>query len=110
MLEKTNRINLLYDYYHPLLTEKQKLFLELYYHDNYSLGEIAEEFEITRQGVYEHIKKAEHVLEEYEDKLKLFAKGQKRQEILKQLQQYLTKHIREKNPAMEWLSQLKELE
>ncbi|MBD0380386.1 putative DNA-binding protein [Paenibacillus sedimenti] len=89
MLEKTNRINLLFDFYEPLLTEKQRTFLELYFHDDYSLGEIAENFEISRQAVYEHIKRAEQTLQEYENKLKLLHKHEQRMIIRKELDQML---------------------
>lgn len=77
-LAKTERINLLFDFYEALLTEKQRLFLRQYFHDDYSLGEIAAEFGISRQAVYEHIKRAEAMLEEYEDKLQLLAKHEQR--------------------------------
>ncbi|WP_256761460.1 YlxM family DNA-binding protein [Cohnella sp. WQ 127256] len=70
-LEKTNRINELFDFYGPLLTEKQQTFLKCYFHDDYTLGEIAADFQISRQAVYEHLKRAEQVLEEYESKLQL---------------------------------------
>ncbi|RKP55642.1 DNA-binding protein [Cohnella endophytica] len=70
-LEKTNRINALYDFYGPLLTDKQQTFLKCYFHDDYTLGEIAADFRISRQAVYEHLKRAEQVLEDYESKLKL---------------------------------------
>ena len=66
-LEKTNRINLLFAFYERLLTDKQQTFLKYYFHDDFSLGEIAAEFEISRQAVYEHIKRAEQVLENYEE-------------------------------------------
>jgi predicted DNA-binding protein YlxM (UPF0122 family) len=77
-LSKTNRINMLFDIYGQLLTDKQRTFLGLYFHDDYSLGEIAAEFEISRQAVYEHIKRAETALEEYETKLRLVAKHEER--------------------------------
>jgi len=70
-LEKTNRVNVLYDFYGPLLTDKQQTFLKCYFHDDYTLGEIAADFQISRQAVYEHIKRAEQVLEDYESKLGL---------------------------------------
>ncbi len=70
-LEKTNRINELFDFYGPLLTDKQQTFLKCYFHDDYTLGEIAADFRISRQAVYEHLKRAEQVLEEYEAKLGL---------------------------------------
>jgi uncharacterized protein len=73
-LEKTNRINVLFDFYGPLLTEKQQTFLKCYFHDDYSLGEIAADFEISRQAVYEHLKRAQQVLESYEQKLGLAAR------------------------------------
>ncbi|UJF36313.1 putative DNA-binding protein [Paenibacillus hexagrammi] len=89
MLEKTNRINLLFDFYEPLLTEKQRTFLKLYFHDDYSLGEIAENFEISRQAVYEHIKRAEQTLGDYEDKLKLLDKHEQRMKLRGELMQVL---------------------
>lgn len=85
VLEKTNRMNLLVDFYEPLLTEKQRTFLKLYVHDDYSLGEIAENFEISRQAVYEHIKRAEQMLEEYEDKLGLLTKHARRMKLHEEL-------------------------
>ncbi|WP_123040014.1 YlxM family DNA-binding protein [Cohnella candidum] len=85
-LEKTNRINVLFDFYGPLLTEKQQTFLKCYFHDDFSLGEIAAEFEISRQAVYEHLKRAEQMLENYEEKLGLAYRHEKLQEGLDQLE------------------------
>ncbi|MED5019878.1 putative DNA-binding protein [Paenibacillus chibensis] len=88
-LEKTNRINLLFDFYELLLTEKQQTFLKYYFHDDFSLGEIAAEFEISRQAVYEHIKRAEQVLEQYEEKLGLLRKHEQRTQRLGKLRELL---------------------
>ncbi|GAA3406722.1 YlxM family DNA-binding protein [Paenibacillus hodogayensis] len=85
-LRKTNRINMLFDIYGPLLTEKQQTFLGLYFHDDYSLGEISAEFEISRQAVYEHIKRAEQTLEECETKLGLLGKHEQRRELSEQIE------------------------
>lgn len=85
-LEKTNRINLLFDFYEKLLTEKQQTFMRYYFLDDFSLGEIASEFSISRQAVYEHIKRAEEMLETYEDKLGLLRKEEKRSELLSRLE------------------------
>lgn len=85
VLHKTNRINLLFDFYERLLTEKQQMFMKHYFHDDYSLGEIAAEFNISRQAVYEHIKRAESVLEEYESKLGLLGKHEERQRLLERM-------------------------
>lgn len=89
MLDKTTRLNLLYDFYQELLTDKQRQYMELYFQDDYSLGEIAEEFGISRQGVYEHIKRAEVLLEEYEDKLNLLSKYQQRHQIIDELEKLI---------------------
>ncbi len=89
-LEKTNRINRLFDFYEHLLTEKQQTFLKYYFHDDFSLGEIATEFEISRQAVYEHIKRAEQVLDMYEEKLSLLQKYEQRNLEIEQLRHVLT--------------------
>lgn len=68
------RINLLLDFYSPLLTEHQVKILELYASDDYSLSEIAEISGISRQGVYDNINRATKQLEEYEKKLNLYRK------------------------------------
>ncbi|MEK3808960.1 putative DNA-binding protein [Metabacillus sp. SLBN-84] len=85
MLEKTTRVNYLFDFYQSLLTPKQKSYMSLYYLDDYSLGEIAEEYDISRQAVYDNIKRTEAMLEQYEEKLLLFEKFQKRQQLIEQL-------------------------
>ncbi len=85
MLEKTVRINDLYDFYHPLLTSKQQHYMSLYYRNDLSLSEIAEECKVSRQAVYDTIKRTEHLVEDYEQKLKLYEKYKRRQQLLKQL-------------------------
>jgi len=84
-LERTNRINLLFDFYGPLLTDKQQTFLKCHYYDDYSLGEIAAEFQISRQAVYEHLKRAEQTLEQYERRLGLLARHERLQAGLDRL-------------------------
>ncbi|MFA8437532.1 putative DNA-binding protein [Pueribacillus sp. YX66] len=85
MLEKTIRINDLYDFYHPLLTPKQQNYMSLYYRNDFSLSEIAEEFNVSRQAVYDTIRRTEQIIEEYEQKLKLYEKFKHRQHLLQQL-------------------------
>ncbi|WP_077617790.1 putative DNA-binding protein [Bacillus sinesaloumensis] len=87
MLEKTTRMNYLYDFYQSLLTPKQRNYMSLYYLDDFSLGEIAEEYKISRQAVYDNIKRTETMLEEYEEKLLLFQKFQERRELITELKQ-----------------------
>ena len=61
-IEKTNRMNARFEFYAALLTDKQMNYIELYYADDYSLAEIAEEFDVSRQAVYDNIKRTEKVL------------------------------------------------
>ena len=78
VLEKTTRINFLFDFYQSLLTDKQRLYMQLYYLEDLSLGEIAEEYDVSRQAVYDNVRRTEAMLEDYEVKLNLFSKFQKR--------------------------------
>lgn len=71
MFEKNLDVGLLLDFYGDILSDRKKQVLDLYYNDDLSLSEIAEQLDITRQAVRELIKKAESELYFYEDKLKL---------------------------------------
>ena len=100
-IEKTNRMNTLFEFYATLLTDKQMNYIELYYADNYSLAEIAEEFNVSRQAVYDNIKKKKKVLEGYEEKLHLFSNYVVRNQLIDELlaeyasDQHLTAVLRE---------------
>ena len=72
-IEKTNRMNALFEFYAALLTDKQMNYIELYSADAYSLAEIAEEFGVRRQAVYDNIKRTEKILEAYEMKLHMYS-------------------------------------
>src|SRR5690606_10537383 len=110
MLEKTTRINFLFDFYQALLTPKQRSYVTLYYLDDYSLGEIAEEFNISRQAVYDNIKRTESMLEDYEEKLRLFHKFQERGKIMRQLDLCLSEEDINKEKIDQYLNLLKELD
>ncbi len=70
-MAKNLEIALLFDFYGDMLTDKQRDMVELYYNDDLSLSEIAENAGITRQGVRDSIKRAESQLLEMEDRLGL---------------------------------------
>lgn len=93
MLEKTNRMNALYDFYHVLLTPKQKAYMALYYLEDLSLGEIAEQYDVSRQAVYDNIKRTEAMLEKYEEKLQLYDKFHQRQQLLADLTELIKDRI-----------------
>lgn len=73
-MKEFHKINLLHDFYGSLLTDRQQKFIELYYGDDLSLGEIAEQYNVTRQAVHDTLKRAEQTLENYEGKLGLVGK------------------------------------
>ncbi|MDF2675846.1 MAG: putative helix-turn-helix protein YlxM/p13 family protein [Bacillota bacterium] len=77
MTEKNFIFSILYDYYGDLLKDSQSNIIDLYYNQDYSLSEIAEEISISRQGVYDALKRAEKSLMEYEEKIKLHYKYDK---------------------------------
>ena len=68
MKNQTYRMTMLFDFYGELLTDRQKEFYELYYDEDMSLSEIAENYGISRQGVRDVIVRAEAYLTEIEDK------------------------------------------
>ncbi|MEK4485150.1 putative DNA-binding protein [Psychrobacillus sp. FSL H8-0484] len=107
MIEKTTRMNFLFDFYQALLTDKQRSYMQLYYLDDLSLGEIAEEYSISRQAVYDNIRRTEAMLEEYEDKLNLLTKFEKRQETIEQLL-LLVKDQSSEKTLIQLINQLKE--
>ena len=80
-------ITYLFDFYQELLTDKQRDLLREYYFEDLSLGELSEQHQISRQSVFDTIKKAEGKLLDYENKLQLFAKFQKQQQILVKIKQ-----------------------
>ena len=108
LLEKTTRMNFLFDFYQALLTDKQRSYMELYYLDDHSLGEIAESYNISRQAVYDNIRRTEAMLEEYEDKLKLFEKFQQRQQVLDELSKLIMGDSATTEQQLALLEQLKE--
>ena len=62
------RLSLLFDYYGELLTEKQRTCFDLYYNQDLSLGEIAQETGVSRQGIHDSLARAEAALRTMEEK------------------------------------------
>ena len=65
--------SLLYDYYGALLTDKQREVFEMYYLNDMSLSEIAENSGVSPQGISDMLKRSEKLLSKYEQKLNLIA-------------------------------------
>lgn len=71
MAEKREELINLYDIYNLLLTDKQRLYFEEYYYNDLSLSEISENYDISRNAVFDQLNKVEKLLISYEDKLHL---------------------------------------
>ena len=69
-------IGWLFDFYGPLLTERQRNLLALYCNEDFSLSEIAAREGISRQGVYDAVHRAARQLEDYERQLGLLKRYQ----------------------------------
>ena len=101
-VEKIVEQTLLYDFYGELLTEHQRQIYEDVVFNDLSLSEVAEDRGISRQGVHDTLKKAEHLLTEYEDKLGLVAKLMKSRHAIAEIDgiiDSLTASIEDKEAA-----------
>ena len=105
-----NRMNALFEFYSTLLTEKQMNYMELYYADDFSLGEIAEEYEVSRQAVYDNIKRTSKILEDYEKKLHLFSNYIVREQVLENMTAYITDKYPEDKKLLEYVQQIQAIE
>ncbi|MBQ7740723.1 MAG: YlxM family DNA-binding protein [Eubacterium sp.] len=84
-MAKNLEISILLDFYGEMLTDKQRDFLDLYYNEDLSLSEIAENEGITRQGVRDSIKRAEAQLFDMESKLRLSSRFEELRKGLKEI-------------------------
>ena len=105
-MEERVLISLLLDFYGPLLTDKQRLSLQLHHEDDMSLGEIAEELGVSRQAVHDNLQRARHILNEYESKLHLVAQYEAREQVLKELKSTLPTDVLSQPQVQQLLTQM----
>ena len=91
MAVKDLKYALLFDIYGSMLSEKQSYALEMYYCDDLSLSEIADNIGITRQGVRDQIKHAEDELDNLESKLGLVGKFDALRSVLDEIEECVHK-------------------
>ncbi|MBO4217905.1 MAG: sigma-70 family RNA polymerase sigma factor [Erysipelotrichaceae bacterium] len=94
-MDRFEYINELLPFYESLLTERQQQIVKLYYYEDLSLSEIAEELQISRNGVHDTLKKVGNILAEYEEKLQLNAAYQQRIELYGKLREHADERGRE---------------
>ncbi|MFP4697507.1 MAG: YlxM family DNA-binding protein [Eubacteriales bacterium] len=110
-MEKIVKQTLLFDFYGELLTEHQKKIYEFYYLHDLSLGEISEQEGISRQGVYDAIKRCDKLLEHYESKLRLLDKFSKNKKRIVRIQEITDTILKNNNEYTkeEIIKRLKEI-
>ena len=105
MLDKTLRANRLFDFYGPLLTENQRRIFRLYYREDWSLSEVAESMECSRQAVHESVQRGHEKMQSFDDKLSLIEEHQHRQSKLNELLTLLNGNSRARERVEEMISQ-----
>lgn len=105
-LEKKQRVNLLMDCYLDLLTDKQKDYLTLYYEEDLSLAEIADDLGVSRNAVYDNLKRAVASLEDYEKKLHLLDKHLQRIALIQKIEEEQATTREELNDYLEMLKKI----
>jgi len=85
-MDRLIELGQLFDYYGMFLTERQRVLVDAYANENLSLGELAEQEGITRQGVRDTIVRAEHQLREMEEKLGMIRRYGRLQAVLQRME------------------------
>lgn len=101
-IDENTKINLLYNFYHSLLTKKQSQYVDLYYVEDFSLGEIAEQLKVSRQAVMDNLHRSVNLLESFESELGLIEKTKEIDDIAGKLERV----VLEKYPNDKELSNL----
>ena len=96
ILDKFVKIANLFEIYSSLLSEKQKEYLEDHFENDLSLSEIAKNNNVSRQAIYDNIKRGIALLYDYEDKLKFYQIKKNIREELMNLKENYTKEKLEK--------------
>lgn len=84
-MDNTIMRTMLFDFYGDLLTEKQREYYDLHFNSDLSLQEIAEQSGVSRQAVWDIIRRAEQSLNEIEDKTGLVARAVRRRKAVEEL-------------------------
>lgn len=91
--EQRMRLVRLYDIYGGLLTERQQKYMEMHFCNDLSLSEIADEYGVSRQAIYDLLRRTEQILEKYESKLRLLQRDKENNELLLHAEELLSDYI-----------------
>ena len=101
MKRNTLDMALLFDFYGELLTEKQQTLFDLYYNQDFSLGEIAENEGISRQGVHDAIARAEQQLCAFEERMHCVERARQMQTAVSRIQAQTAVLAASQDPAVQ---------
>jgi predicted DNA-binding protein YlxM (UPF0122 family) len=113
MIDQTVHMGLLFDFYGQLLTDKQRLFFSLYHQEDLSLGEIAEQYGVSRQAIYDTLRRSQNILLNLEEKLGLIQRYTKQRELLETMRfqlAHLGEVLAQEDTGRTWEKELLELE
>jgi predicted DNA-binding protein YlxM (UPF0122 family) len=98
-------MTLLFDYYGELLTERQRMCFDLYHNQDLSLAEIAQELQVSRQGVYDNLSRAEATLRNMEEKTGCVRRNLLNRRALRTIQEAASQLQSHSDPQVRELSQ-----
>ena len=87
-------------FYGQMLTENQQEIARLYFEEDYSLAEIAQQFSVSRQSIHDTVNRVEKTLTEFEEKLGLARRFRQQEEGLRKCSEMLEKVVAEQNTQM----------
>jgi len=105
IIEETIRLNNLFDIYKGLLTEKQKAYFSYYYRDDYSLSEVAELMDVSRNAVHEQVRNVVERLNHYEEILGFH----KRKRQIFQLLETLNDRVGDQDEIKKFIKEIKKV-
>ena len=106
VMDDRTEISLLMDFYGQLLTEKQRDILDQYYNMDYSLSEIADNQNTSRQAIHDLIKRCYKTLNDYEDKLSLLKNSIREEQVKKEIVDLLKERNCDCSEIIELLEEL----
>lgn len=105
-LKKKEQVILLMDCYRELLTDKQKQYLSLYYEEDLSLSEIAEDLSVSKNAVFDNIKRSVMSLEKYESELHILENHRKRLNLINKIEEEKNKKHEDIDEYLEMLKNI----
>ena len=100
MKKDTVYLTMLLDYYGELLTDKQREYFDLHYNQDYTLSEIGEMNGISRQGVWEIVRRAETAMRDIDERTGLVSRRRERREALNTITSALTPLLEHQDAAV----------